>query len=122
MGIDTGIKKAVNKTVNSGKSILKNFKFEYLEYNDKLKSLDVDKWAHWIYDEYISNRADYVINIAYRSRLIIQHHFDSTYRASTVAAPTDVDGAAISKINTNDLGPDIFDEAQNEVWTLMAND
>lgn len=114
-----------------GKKILniKNFEFEYLEYNDKLKSLDVDKWAHWIYDEYISNRADYVINIAYRSRLIIQQHFECTYDNSGIATPpTPTDGAPIPKINTNtdnksfEIGSDIFDEAQNEVWKLMAND
>jgi len=78
----------------------KDLRFDYLQTNEKLKDLDIDEWAKWIYDEYVS---DSVINIAYGTMSELQTYFENENDDA-------VDGA------------NIFDNAQHEVWMLMIND
>eukprot|EP00486_Rosalina_sp_Unknown_P007587 CAMPEP_0201579416 /NCGR_PEP_ID=MMETSP0190_2-20130828/26950_1 /ASSEMBLY_ACC=CAM_ASM_000263 /TAXON_ID=37353 /ORGANISM="Rosalina sp." /LENGTH=373 /DNA_ID=CAMNT_0048013811 /DNA_START=893 /DNA_END=2014 /DNA_ORIENTATION=+ len=169
INIDKGIKKVVKTSIGmlndlkkqkkpedmiqnliidkDGKKIIdpKSLDFEYLEYNDKMKELDISKWPNYIYDQYISRKSDSVINIAYGSRLKIQQYFESdidkssptppqtcTPSADIAETPIPSDGTVphsslsldMNAVNdtVKEFNPEIFDSASDQVWKLMAND
>eukprot|EP01084_Bolivina_argentea_P262442 443806_1 len=129
-----------------GKTVIdiESLHFNYLEYREELKELSIDEWPRWIYDHYIANNSNNVINIPYQLRLKIQQHFEpekyGISRAPTLEpytpntpntpntpmtpppeCPTPINGHSLSLNNTNH-DKNIFDAAQMEIWKLMSND
>ena len=102
-----------------GKKIIdiKTLEFDYLEHNEKLGEMDLDKWPNWIYDHYISNKADAVINIAYGSKLQIKQYFESDkYKQVRSTSPQSINSTDSNDINMNNKtgdspSPDIGEDA-----------
>merc|ERR1719242_1368950 len=101
--------------------------FDYLE--SRMKDIALTQWGQWIYDNFIGSKADYQVNLSYANKMRIDEYFArDTKREGTVMSkdePELVKGRSNSsavELVSDKENVDIFDDAQKEVWKLMAND